>query len=111
MYSDSFYNNSIGRVIIRSKEGEEFVSSGSSPVEFVINGNGPGSNLGEHMWISGDGQSLQSIGWKPFFSHVIVGVSLRSTRDNLDHVNFYKLIETSDGVLELFDFGINVIQT
>ena len=29
----------------------------------------------------------------------------------MDHVSFYKLVETSEGTFEVFDFGIDVIQT
>ena len=43
------------------------------------------------------------------FSHLIVGLSLRSLDDNLDHLNFYKIIELDDGTYKLFDFGLDVI--
>ena len=31
--------------------------------------------------------------------------------DGLDHVNFYKLVKKLDDTFDLFDFGIDVIQT
>ena len=153
MYSDSFFQGNNGRVVIRNNQ--------MSGVEFVIDGTYNGNFVGEHMWVSGDGQSgssqegagrrLQSAdgteeandvegteegpiseegsqtendeeaeepvaeeepeSFDSNFSHVIVGVSAKSTQDELDHISFYKLIQQADGSFELFDFGIDVIQT
>ena len=46
---------------------------------------------------------------KSSFSHTIVGVSSRSPNDDLDHVNFYKIIKIDDGIYQLFDFSNDVI--
>ena len=56
LYSDHLFGDNTGRVVIRNKQGEEW----------ILDGEQPGSFLGEHMWVSSDtpasaGRMLQSI--------------------------------------------------
>ena len=101
-----------------------------SGYELTINGEESGSFLGEHVWISRDrpmpmgeagarrlqegttDETDEMPAEEAFMpNHWILGVTSRSLEDDLDHVNFYKLIENEDGSYTKFDFGIDIIQT
>ena len=40
----------------------------------------------------------------------IIGISSKSTEDDLDHISFYKILKLDDVTYELYEFGSDVIQ-
>ena len=55
--------------------------------------------VGEYMWIGGDA----------LFGDVIIAFTSRSSKDELHHINFYKVIRLSNGALEVFDYKLDAI--
>ena len=45
------------------------------------------------------------------FSHIIIAISSKAKTDNLDHINFFKVIENSSGKRYMFEYALDVIQT
>ena len=57
----------------------------------------------------GEGEAVSEEGPQPKeANHQIIGATFVG-EDQLDHVNFYKLVETIEGNFELFEFGMDVI--
>ena len=45
------------------------------------------------------------------FSHMIIGTSSRTKNDDLDHINFFKVIELNNGTMYMFEYALDAIQT
>ena len=45
----------------------------------------------------------------PNFNHIIIGISSKSTEDDLDHINFFKVIELEDGSRHIFEYAFDII--
>ena len=46
---------------------------------------------------------------KPDALVTIIGISLKSTEDDLDHISFYKILKLDEVTYELYEFGSDVI--
>ena len=70
--------------------------------------------IGEHVWIGQDEivqvQTDPASTFDPNFNHIIIGISSKSTEDDLDHINFFKVIELEDGSRHIFQYAFDIIQ-